>query len=856
MRRGILFFLFVWIGASVNAQFSLTTLSYAQDFNALANAGTSSTVPSGWIFQESGSAANTVYTAGTGSLNTGDTYSYGSTSAADRALGGLRSGSLTPQFGFFLINNTGSVVDALSIQYTGEQWRLGATGRADRLDCQYSTNAISLTTGVWIDVDPLDFTAPVTAGTVGALDGNLAANKTAKSSFLAGLSIPPGGTFFIRWNDLEAAGADDGLGIDDFTITATSSLPLAAAYFRSAQSGNWNQASTWESSADNVNWNPAATYPTSSDNAITVRNGHFVTITAAANADELLVESGASLQILSNTSLSVDNGTSTDMIIDGILVVNGAQPGGFGSVVVNSGGVVRVNSNSAPAQSDDMAFANANIKFMTGSVFDWNSNLNTPTWGGQTYFTSDQSPTFRISQLPGTGVGAGTPTLIYGTLEVNSDIILNGVSDKTFVNGIIGSGNITPGTFTGKIIINGATASLGGTGILNLPASPSVLEIGTGTTVTMTSSKTINGDVSILANSYIDAGTYDLTVSGNISGGATNYVRTASSGSLILKTVSTARTFPVGHTQYNPIIIDNGSGHDWTVLVNDGVVADPPNGTTGAVLLTWNITPSVNPPTSGADITFQFDNSSQVGAQFNTAPYNTPDNAQAWHRKNGYWLAAGVPMPLTNAGGSTRTLKVLGLTQFSPYAVSRVVLPLPVRLIGFKAERMNDKQIRCGWTTATACRIGVQFKLEASINGVDYQMVSSERVSDARTRFERTVLDANGQIRFLRLRIIEPDGRVQVGPVVEIGVAQNRLSVERLWVSGGQLRAEVHAPGSGRADWLIVDALGRTLSRGHWNLQKGQNAVSGSISLPVGIHRFILVSLGERATTPLPVLGN
>lgn len=851
MRRGILFFLLVWIGASVNAQFSLTTLSYAQDFNTLANTGTSSTVPSGWIFQESGISANVNYTAGTGSSNTGDTYSYGSTSAADRALGGLRSGSLTPLLGFFLINNTGSAIDALSIQYTGEQWRLGATGRVDRLDCQYSTNAISLSTGVWIDADPLDFTAPVTAGTVGALDGNLAANKTAKSSFLSGLSIPPGGTFFIRWNDLDATGADDGLAIDDFTITATSSLPLAAAYFRSAQSGNWNQSSTWESSADNVNWNPASTYPTSSDLTITVRNGHFVTITAAANADELTIESGANLQILSNTSLSVDNGTGADLTVNGTLIVNGAQPGGFGSVVVNSGGVVRVNSNPAPAQSDDMAFANANIKFMTGSVFDWNSNLNTPTWGGQTYFTSDQSPTFRISQLPGAGVGAATPTLIYGALEVNTDIVLNGVSDKTFVNGIIGSGNITPGTFTGKIIINGATASLGGTGILNLPASPSVLEIGTGTTVTMTSSKSINGDVSILANSYIDAGNYDLTISGNISGGATNYVRTASTGSLILKTVSTARTFPVGHTQYNPIIIDKGSGHDWTVRVNDGVVADPPYGTSGAVLLTWNITPSVNPPSAGADITFQFDNASQVGAQFNIAPYNTPDNVQAWHRRNGYWLASGVPMPLTNAGGNLRTLKVFGLTQFSPYALSRVSLPLPVRLIGFKAERIAGGQIRCSWNTADACRSGVEFKLEASVNGVDYRLVNSERVSDARMRFERTVLDADGQIRFLRLKIIEPDGRLQTSPVAEIGVGGSVLSVERLWVSGGQLRAEVNAPGSGRADWLIVDALGRTLSRGHWNLQKGQNAVSNSLFLPAGLHRLIIQSGAERMTLPI-----
>ena len=48
---------------------SLTTFgsTYTQDFNTLASSGTSSTVPTGWEFSESGTSANTIYTAGTGS---------------------------------------------------------------------------------------------------------------------------------------------------------------------------------------------------------------------------------------------------------------------------------------------------------------------------------------------------------------------------------------------------------------------------------------------------------------------------------------------------------------------------------------------------------------------------------------------------------------------------------------------------------------------------------------------------------------------------------------------------------------------------------------------------------------------
>ena len=97
---------------------------------------------------------------------------------AERAFGGLRSGSLVPLIGAQFTNNTGGTITSLAVSYTGEQWRLGqnTTGRsADRLDFQFSTDAASLTTGTWVDYDSLDFSSPVVAGTVGALNGNVAA---------------------------------------------------------------------------------------------------------------------------------------------------------------------------------------------------------------------------------------------------------------------------------------------------------------------------------------------------------------------------------------------------------------------------------------------------------------------------------------------------------------------------------------------------------------------------------------------------------------------------------------------------------------------------------------------------------
>jgi predicted extracellular nuclease len=200
---------------------SLTALDspYTQDFNTLALSGTSSATPAGWEFAESGTNANATYATGTGSSNAGDTYSFGAAGNSERAFGGLQSGSLTPTVGAVFVNNTGQTVTSLDVSYTGEQWRLGATGRQDRLDFQYSLNAAGVNSGAWVDVNGLDFLAPITTGTTGLLDGNAAANRTLVSGSISSLSIAPGGTFVLRWSSVDVTGADDGLAVDDFSIT-------------------------------------------------------------------------------------------------------------------------------------------------------------------------------------------------------------------------------------------------------------------------------------------------------------------------------------------------------------------------------------------------------------------------------------------------------------------------------------------------------------------------------------------------------------------------------------------------------------------------------------------------------------
>ncbi|MBS1806682.1 MAG: hypothetical protein JST84_00655 [Acidobacteria bacterium] len=198
---------------------SLTAIgtAYTQNFDSLVISGTSSTLPLGWSLSETGTGADANYRAGDGGNNTGDTYSFGV--GSDRAFGSLQSSSVISTIGAGFTNNTGQPITSMVVSFTGEQWRLGTVGRADRLDFQYSLDATGLTDGSWMNVDALDFSSPVTTGTTGALDGNNAANRLTVSANITGLNIPNGATFFIRWTDSNASGADDGLAIDDFSLT-------------------------------------------------------------------------------------------------------------------------------------------------------------------------------------------------------------------------------------------------------------------------------------------------------------------------------------------------------------------------------------------------------------------------------------------------------------------------------------------------------------------------------------------------------------------------------------------------------------------------------------------------------------
>lgn len=416
---------------------SLTAIgtAYTQNFNTLANTGTTNNINAlnnGWYLTESGGGArdNELYAADTGSDNTGDTYSYGAAGSSERALGGLRSGTLIPIYGASFTNNTGSVIAMLAISYTGEEWRLGTAGRTDQLTFQYSTNAASLITGTWTNVPALNFVTPDMA-TTGAKDGNAAGERTVLSTTISGLSIANGATFWIRWQDVNATSADDGLAIDDFSLSPLQQ-PTVTNVSSTSANGSYGTGAVIPititfSGPVNVTGTPQLTLETGVTDRVVNYSSGSGTATLTFNYTVQAGDNSPDLDYVATTSLALNSGTIRDAANnDATLTL--ASPGAVGSLGFNK--AIVIFTPLAITSPNNVTFVAGNLSSFTVTT----AGAPTPALSYSGTLPSGISFT---DNGDGTATLAGTPSLgSVGTYNLTFTAH-NGVAPNTTQNFIL-----------------------------------------------------------------------------------------------------------------------------------------------------------------------------------------------------------------------------------------------------------------------------------------------------------------------------------------------------------------------------------------------------------------------------------
>ncbi|WP_205313933.1 T9SS type A sorting domain-containing protein [Pedobacter nanyangensis] len=286
-------------------------------------------------------------------------------------------------------------------------------------------------------------------------------------------------------------------------------------YFRSAVlSGDWSNSASWESSSNNTTWQPSTQAPTIASRGIVVRNTHTINITDNLSIDDVVVESGAQVNLNGGT-LTINNGAAAvDFLLEGTLVNNARPIVNTGSTLqVVDGGKYRHNFTVSSGTIPNLLWEYGSICEVSGyttyngtvagsgqtfSNFVWNATAQT---SGSTPVLSDA---FSADNLTVVSTGAGALSIdfaiVYGNytqtggtllisqgLNVSGNFAFNGGVFTPSANSIVTFDGIsaqelsTTSTvrFPYVIFTNNATKSLGSGNFEITPTGVLILDPGT-----------------------------------------------------------------------------------------------------------------------------------------------------------------------------------------------------------------------------------------------------------------------------------------------------------------------------------------------------------------------------------------
>jgi hypothetical protein len=191
-----------------------------QNFDGM-NSGTS--LPSNWRMHASTSspswtgASNSItQQASSGSPTAGGTYNWGST-ASERAVGAMTSGGFaSPNNLLVFFSNTHSTdnITQLTVAYDAERYRINTASAS--IEFYYSLNGTSWTSVSAGDVAPSSFPTATSSYTFAT-----PLTVSVGSFSITGLNIAPSANFYLRWNINTTGSNSQGIGIDNFSLTAT-----------------------------------------------------------------------------------------------------------------------------------------------------------------------------------------------------------------------------------------------------------------------------------------------------------------------------------------------------------------------------------------------------------------------------------------------------------------------------------------------------------------------------------------------------------------------------------------------------------------------------------------------------------
>jgi hypothetical protein len=613
---------------------------------------------------------------------------------------------------------------------------------------------------------------------------------------------------------------------------------LPSDYFRSVQNGDWGSLSTWESSPDNATWSAATLIPTSAANIISINTGYTVTVSTNQDMDQVIIYVGATLEHNAGT-LTVNDGPGDDILVLGggtfhINVNPGPAFSGSATMRIFAAGVLML---SAGGQTGAGTGVNAsNYIYGHQSILEYTLPLAFST-SGVTYFpnvAADTIPVFRTTNNIGI-VGAIANTTFNGVFEANGNITFANSGQKIFRNGIDGTGNID-GSASGKFIVNGNTATFGGTGILTVPSVAGMdIGNGTGSLIYMASSKTVTNNITFLNNTYFYLLGSSLTMNGTISGASTTaHFVTDGLGTLIINNIGTTPVFfPVGASivTFNPMYLSNGGGLNYGVRVENSInppIAVPVN----AVNRTWFVTPSGGTP--GTVNTNFFYYAGEANAGFNySANLELGQFTGVWNVIQTGIVPAGSYQVATIVSTFAEDIEA-PLVLANLGAILAINESVSVNY--FTGIKQSDKHL-LKWKLSCNSTPNATIELERSTDGRNYNSICGIFATALRCQqpFDYTDAQPAKGVNYYRLKMTDANGKITYSSIVPLINAVKGIDIMNIApnpIVNGEFNLKVSSAEKIQMEMVITDMQGRVLQK------QSVPLIAGFNSIPMNVRRL------------------
>ncbi len=258
----------------------------------------------------------------------------------------------------------------------------------------------------------------------------------------------------------------------------------------------------------------------------------------------------------------------------------------------------------------------------------------------------------------------------------------------------------------------------------------------------------------------------------------------------------------------------------------------------------WDITPSA---ATTANCTFSYRG---IENTLN-APYNTGNVGVQWWDGSAWNLDNATTGSAAAVTAGVGAVTAAGLTQFCPYVLSSVSIPLPIVLADFSVMCDGENNVVLNWSTASE-RNGAYFDVMNSKDGFTFTKIASVNAkgnSSALNKYSFTVENKKNYGNYFRLKMVDVDYTYRNSKTEYINNDCNLKEEAPNLFYNQQSGIVITSKNKDATTFTvnIIDAAGRLIKTDILNVPSGYSQFNLSHELANGIYIVTLIYKGDRS---------